>query len=343
MNKIHLNTHNIKRIFETFQIHLGGKLNKRPDEYQLVLDNEIAKGEIRGFYLDTNLVFFEYDLVFSQITEIISNSPATNPIFFLYCAQGKLEHSFGQDEEKVILNQFQTGIFSCNAHIASVLSFGKDISFRGTVITLATSINPELEDQLDFLSERAMQKFAPQSNQQTFSYTGFYNLKIADQLQQLEKIKQKGLIRNLLFRGIVRTALAMKIEQYEEDLKIGIFRSSTLSEDDIDEIKELSIFIRNYPERAYSIEQLTKLSGLSAAKLQEGFKLYYHQTVSAYIRSVRVQHAEDLIKNTNMNISEIVYSIGLTSRSYFSKIFREKFDCSPKFYQDNQLRNTNNK
>ncbi len=343
MIKIDLNTQNIKRIFEILQVHLGGKLHKRPDEYQLVLENEKARGEIRGFYLDTNLVFFEYDLVFSQITQIISHSPATNPIFFLYCAQGKLEHSFGQYEEKVILNQFQTGIFSCNAAMNSVLSFGKDISFRGTVISLATAVDPKPEDQLDFLSERAIQKFAPKKKQLTFSYIGSYNLKIADQLQQLEKIKQKGLIRNLLFRGIVRTALALKIEQYEEDLKIGIFRSSTLTGEEIEVIKDLSIFIRNYPERAYSIELLTKLSGLSAAKLQEGFKLYYDQTVSAYIRSVRVQHAEDLIKNTNMNISEIVYSIGLTSRSYFSKIFREKFDCSPKFYQDHQLRNTNSK
>ncbi|MDX1318460.1 MAG: AraC family transcriptional regulator, partial [Xanthomarina gelatinilytica] len=40
-----------------------------------------------------------------------------------------------------------------------------------------------------------------------------------------------------------------------------------------------------------------------------------------------------LIKNTDMNISEVVYTIGLTSRSYFSKIFKEKYNCSPKDYK----------
>jgi AraC-like DNA-binding protein len=36
-----------------------------------------------------------------------------------------------------------------------------------------------------------------------------------------------------------------------------------------------------------------------------------------------------MLKNTDLNISQIVYSIGFSSRSYFSKIFKEKYDISP--------------
>ena len=56
-------------------------------------------------------------------------------------------------------------------------------------------------------------------------------------------------------------------------------------------------------------------------------------TVTEYIREVRIKKAEDLLKNTDMNISQVVYTIGLTSRSYFSKIFKEKYNCSPKDYK----------
>ncbi|MCB0387243.1 MAG: helix-turn-helix transcriptional regulator, partial [Winogradskyella sp.] len=73
--------------------------------------------------------------------------------------------------------------------------------------------------------------------------------------------------------------------------------------------------------------------GLSPSKLQEGFKLMHGHTVTEYIREVRIKKAEELIKNTDMNISEVVYTIGLTSRSYFSKIFKEKYNCSPKDYK----------
>ena len=96
------------------------------------------------------------------------------------------------------------------------------------------------------------------------------------------------------------------------------------------------MFIENYPDRQFSIAELRRKSGLSPSKLQEGFKLMHGTTVTDYIREVRVIKAEELIKNTDLNISEVVYSIGFTSRSYFSKIFRKKFNCSPKQYKDKQ-------
>lgn len=55
-------------------------------------------------------------------------------------------------------------------------------------------------------------------------------------------------------------------------------------------------------------------------------------TVTNFIRNERLILAEELIQTSDMNISEIVYSIGFTSRSYFSKIFRNKFNCTPKAY-----------
>ena len=59
-------------------------------------------------------------------------------------------------------------------------------------------------------------------------------------------------------------------------------------------------------------------------------------TVTKYIRHTRILAAEHVIKTTDLNISEVVYSIGLTSRSYFSKIFKKKYNCSPKDYQLNR-------
>ena len=130
--------------------------------------------------------------------------------------------------------------------------------------------------------------------------------------------------------------LAMEIQQHKEDKKNAKNNFGSLTKDEMDDIKELSSFIKNYPEIQYSLKYLSKKSGLSPAKLQEGFKLLFDRTVTDYIRNVRVETAEHLIKTTDLNISEIVYSVGLTSRSYFSKIFKEKYNCSPKHYQDHQ-------
>lgn len=56
-------------------------------------------------------------------------------------------------------------------------------------------------------------------------------------------------------------------------------------------------------------------------------------TVSLFIREARLQKAEQLIRKFDYSISEIVYSIGLNSRSYFSRIFKDRYDISPSEYQ----------
>ena len=62
------------------------------------------------------------------------------------------------------------------------------------------------------------------------------------------------------------------------------------------------------------------------------------RTVTDPVRNVRIEKSAKMIKNTDLNISEIVYSIGFASRSYFSKIFKEKYNCTPKNYRDNRSR-----
>ena len=38
------------------------------------------------------------------------------------------------------------------------------------------------------------------------------------------------------------------------------------------------------------------------------------------------------MESTHLNITEITYRIGITSRSYFSKLFKERYSMSPKQY-----------
>jgi len=337
MNNIYLKTHNLERIFSQLQEHLGGTLEAQPDEYKLKLDSGAVRGEINGINLRNNFTFLEYDVTFSEDTFLVSHTPVTNPIYFLYCSKGRLKHSFGTEGKKRTLHQFQTGIFSCDPSRDSALFFRKDEPVRGSVITVATTGTTKGQATSDHLRDRLIETFMPKEDEKTFKYLGSYNLKIAEQIHNLELIKQTGLVRNLLVKGIVYFLLALEIEQHEEDVR-NLSRPGTLSVDELDEIKELSIFIKNYPDRHFSIRMLVRQSGLSPAKLQEGFKFIHDMTVTNYIRKIRVEFAEKLIKTTDLNITEIVYTVGLTSRSYFSKIFKEKYNCSPKRYQDNQLR-----
>lgn len=336
METVRINSNNIKDIIGQFHQNFGGNLKTRPQEYNLVLENAWATGEITGVCFKSHICYLDYDITFKKDTVAINNIPSNSPIHFMYCAKGKITHRFENETRKGILNQFQTGIFSGGPSKGIELFFEKGEHIKISNIMVGTNSEVSASKNSNQLKNQLLKTFMHNNKEETFAYTGSYNLKIAEQMQQLHAITQKGLVRHLLIQGIVHLMLALEIQQHKEDKKNVKNNFGSLTKDEMDDIRELSEFIKNYPEIQYNLKYLSTKAGLSPAKLQEGFKLLHNRTVTDYIRNVRVETAEHMIKTTDLNISEIVYSVGLTSRSYFSKIFKERYDCSPKFYQDHQ-------
>ncbi|WP_340155011.1 AraC family transcriptional regulator, partial [uncultured Winogradskyella sp.] len=109
----------------------------------------------------------------------------------------------------------------------------------------------------------------------------------------------------------------------------GVELPTSLVKSELKRIRKIGQQILKNPAKQYNLEDLSVESGLSQAKLQDGFKFLYTRTVTEFIRHVRLELARDLLKTSDLNISQVVYTIGFTSRSYFSKIFKEKFNVSP--------------
>ena len=335
MKVINLKINNLEQTFNQLKEELGGRLDSVHKEYVLELDNDIAKGEIKGVLVNENISFLEYNITFKEDTVIVRNTPKKNPIYFLYCADGQMSHGFGLNSKQRSLNQFQTGIFASDPHKTSCFFFRKEQAVKFSNISLDTK-KGDKNKSIDLLQTQLLKTFMPKGDKEIFAYIGSYNLKIAEKIKQLEDIKEKGIVKQFLTNGIIHMILALEIQQHREDTKNEITNLGSLSRSEMNTVKELSNFIQNYPEIKYTLAYLSKKGGMSPAKLQEGFKLLHNRTVSDFIRNTRVETAENLLKTTDLNISEIVYTVGLTSRSYFSKIFKEKYNCTPKYYQENQ-------
>ncbi|MFS4417329.1 helix-turn-helix domain-containing protein [Maribacter sp. 2307ULW6-5] len=338
MQTLKLTQANTETIFKELQSHLGGRRNSDQKEHILNVDNDKAFGEVTGVEVNKHILLMEYDLTFLEDTQVECSLGNTNPIHFLYCAEGQISHSFTTAGKKRSLNQFQTGIFASDPKKETTLFFRKGQKVQLTCIMVNTGTGADDGTDNRLLQQQLANAFMPQKESAPFAYIGSYNLKISEQIAHLQTIRQKGIVRRLLIKGIVHMILALEIEQHKEDMERSKNQLGSLTRDEMARIKDISTFIKNYPEVAYSLKYLSGKTGLSPAKLQEGFKLLHNRTVSDFIRNVRVETAEHLIKTTDLNISEIVYTVGLTSRSYFSKIFKEKYHCSPKHYQDNQNR-----
>tara|TARA_R110002167_G_scaffold33327_9_gene107080 strand:+ start:1970 stop:2986 length:1017 start_codon:yes stop_codon:yes gene_type:complete len=331
MDTITITSTYIAFIFEQLQSQLGGKLQIKEKEYFLELNNTIGTGYIKGMVIEDAISYLEYTVIFKDDMAINFINSDNSTVYFGYCSKGLLKQCFGENGKTRVLEQFQTGIFSNIAGEAMVLNFKKEEEIKLSMI----SVNSEsvLDEALKYQLQNV---FTPNDTEHTFAYIGSFNLTIAEKIQHMGLVSQKGVVRNLLIGGMARQIMALEIQQYSEDLLNIDNQTGSLTKSEMEDISEISEFIKNYPEIQYSLNYLSKKSGLSAYKLQEGFKVMHGRTVTDYIRNVRVEAAEKLIRTSDLNISEIVYTVGLTSRSYFSKIFKEKYDCSPKYYQNHQ-------
>ncbi|XCF04962.1 AraC family transcriptional regulator [Tamlana crocina] len=335
MKTIYLNADTIEKTFEQLKTNIGGAILKESNEYTLEIRNKFGQGTIQGVVLSGGISYIEFDLKFYDDIAISINTPRKNPIYFAYCYQGSLTHSFGIDGKKTELQSFQTGIISSKPKEENVLYFKKNERLNITLITVQTSRSSKKPISND-LKTKLYNTFIKDERLENFVYVGSQNLKIAEKIQQIHAIRQKGLVRTLLIQGLVNVILALEIQQHADDEKNRNRHLGILTTSEMKIIKQVSEYIEENFDRPLSISFLCSQFGITALKLQEGFKLMHGRTVSTHIKWVRVQKAEEYLKHTDMNISEIVYSIGFSSRSYFSKIFKESFNCSPREYKEAQ-------
>lgn len=118
---------------------------------------------------------------------------------------------------------------------------------------------------------------------------------------------------------------------FEEKLHIG------LSSSELKIINQVADHISKNPGQNHLQVKLCKQFFISQSKLQQGFKLVHKTTVSTYTKLVRLKKAEELLKNGDFNVSEIVYTVGFTSRSYFSKIFKIQYGYTPTEYRNIEI------
>jgi len=87
-----------------------------------------------------------------------------------------------------------------------------------------------------------------------------------------------------------------------------------------------------------TIGQLAKRVGLSTNKLQQGFQYHFKMSVNAYIQKKRLDVSRELLKKTEYSIGEIADLAGLSSKGYFSKVFKEKYQVTPSDYRKKRLK-----
>lgn len=87
--------------------------------------------------------------------------------------------------------------------------------------------------------------------------------------------------------------------------------------------------IQNLDDELFGIEQVCRTVGVSRTQLHRKLKAITGKSSSIFIRDIRLVAARKMLKNSELTVSEIAYSVGFSDPKYFSKLYSEKFSNPP--------------
>ena len=82
-----------------------------------------------------------------------------------------------------------------------------------------------------------------------------------------------------------------------------------------------------------NLAQLADVAGISKYHFQRLFKATYGRTPTAYVSERRVERAQDLLRATNLTVTEVCHAVGFSSLGSFSSRFRELVGETPTQFQ----------
>lgn len=285
MKSLYLKAGKTLDVFNDLKDNFSGTLQSYNDEYNLALDSDLAQGNIKGITFSEGMTYLQFDMLFSEDVRMSMELSNNSPIFFAYCSNGTLQHSYGVQGERIRLKQNYTGIFKSNTHINSILHFEKNIRIKFSVIGLQTKSSGIGKNA--GLIKKLKNTFC--NNNEDCVHIRLQNFKIAQAIQALETVTQKDIGRNLLKNHLLEKILEMEIEQYSDSFSLLLQSINSFILKRVEEIKRASNFIKKFPVELFTTKSFATQNGLWAHKLQEKFKLLSSRTANGFLVMLRIE------------------------------------------------------
>ncbi len=100
--------------------------------------------------------------------------------------------------------------------------------------------------------------------------------------------------------------------------------------------KAMKYVSQNISKPELSVEELSEVLGMSRVSLYKKIKQITGKSPIEFIRIIRLKRAAQLLRESQLNISEIAYQTGFNNPKMFSRYFKEEFGILPSVYQSQQ-------
>jgi signal transduction histidine kinase/CheY-like chemotaxis protein len=113
--------------------------------------------------------------------------------------------------------------------------------------------------------------------------------------------------------------------------------ATTVSPEEADFVETLNEIVDEHIGNSnFGVDWLADEMDLSARHLRRRIKETTGLSASGFIRTRRLQHAASLLDEGADTVSDVASAVGYRDPSYFSRLFRETFGCSPTEYAEQE-------
>lgn len=125
---------------------------------------------------------------------------------------------------------------------------------------------------------------------------------------------------------------------FSEKLVVKSSEIKVTSREDQFLVELLKIVEKNISNPNFGVDELSRAIGFSRSQFYRKLKAITNQSPAVFIRTIRLDHAKQLLEQSAGNASEIAYMVGFNNPNYFFKCFKDQFGMRPKDFIGNSTK-----
>ena len=137
------------------------------------------------------------------------------------------------------------------------------------------------------------------------------------------------------FRAQSRALVANVAARLKKDAPLAAYRQLTLEPyKDKEKAALLKYIATNFTNTDLVLDSVVTATGVNRTKVNDLLKSELGMTFTGYLKKLRLTEAARLLsENSGAAILEIASSVGYANVSYFNKLFKEEYGCTPKMFR----------
>lgn len=329
MDQITVSSLPIYQVIQDIATGLDVNFIKNFNFYRVELPKEIGDGHISGIDFGGGFGLLNYNCTFHNTFTIRFTLEEVHPMKFIHCKEGKFTHTFEWNDEVRDINTYENIIVASSQQNGHILTFAKGHKIEICSIEVDRNLFLPNVEKLNIHGGDLLSKVILDiEGKKMFFHRGFYSLVIHNIIVSLLEGKETEIADIFFKKGKSYEMLALQWDQfYQDKSKLALNRKINLG--DFTLLEDIINYVEDNIDQAITLKSVETEFSISEKRIQLIFKSGYQSTFNAYLQNLRLKKAIELLKDPTNNITDVVYSVGLTNKSYFSKIFKEKFGISP--------------